>query len=76
MRLEDWRQQQGLTIRQLARRLGTAAETVRCACLPPSHRDQRIPRAGLMETIHVVTGGAVTPNDFYDLPPPQPEAAE
>lgn len=29
---------------------------------------QQRPRAGLMERIRAATGGAVTPNDFFDAP--------
>lgn len=65
MRLRDWREAQMLTQQALAKNLGCAQATV--------HRwetGHRRPHPHQMIRIVAITGGAVTANDFYDLPVP------
>ncbi|MBU8547264.1 MULTISPECIES: helix-turn-helix domain-containing protein [Roseomonadaceae] len=66
MTLEEFRQGRGWTLAELARELGLHdARSV--------HRylhGQRIPRAAVMRRIMSVTGGAVSPADFYQAAPP------
>ncbi len=67
MKLESWRIKEGLSIQDLAERIGESYETTRryiTGC--------RRPQAAQMTKIYVVTGGAVTPNDFHELPDLKP----
>lgn len=71
MRLAEWRKQESYNQQQLADALGVSQPTIsyieRC-------NDPQMPQPDLMRRIFVLTRGAVTPNDFYDLPPiGQPE---
>jgi transcriptional regulator with XRE-family HTH domain len=68
MRLADWRIEQGWTQQQLADAIGCNQASV--SYLERSSGDHRgqIPKRELMLTIFRVSRGAVTPNDFYNLP--------
>ena len=43
--------------------IGASPQAISCFCL-----GQRIPRPDVMRKIFDATNGAVTPNDFFDLP--------
>ncbi len=73
-RLSKWLSDQGLTFAAFGRLIGTGTSNVRRYCLPPGHSQRRIPDEARMVAIYRATRGAVTPSDFYDLPP-LPECA-
>ncbi len=60
MKLRDWRLAQGLSPEQL----GEAIECTRQAV----HRYEKgkVPKPTMMERIVAFTGGAVTPNEWFD----------
>lgn len=63
MTLSDFIDAQGLTAAEFGGRIGVSRGAVlRYAT------GERIPRAEIMAKIFGATGGAVAPNDFYDLP--------
>lgn len=69
MQLDDYRRDRGLTYTELSRLLGAGhATVVRRWCLQPGARHRMIPREAFMHRIMVLTGGQVTPNDFYKFP--------
>lgn len=73
MRLRTYRDQQGLTQDELGALIGVSGVTV-----SRYEVGARIPGKAEMLRIVEVTGHAVTPNDFYDLPTaaqPESEAA-
>lgn len=63
MRLSDWLKNGKISYDLLGESCGFARETGRRYAL-----GRRIPRKGHGQRIYLFTGGAVTPNDFYDLP--------
>jgi len=65
MRLAEWRIEQGLTQSELAARLGCDQSYI---SLIERSTDPQTPRRHWMLKIYRLTRGAVTPNDFYDLP--------
>lgn len=65
MRIAEWRKEQGQTQQQLADQLQTAQSWI--ALIERAH-DPKVPAPDLMRRIYALTRGAVTPNDFYDLP--------
>ena len=66
MQLNDYRKQRGATYTELARLLGASHATVaRRWCLPPGSRDRMIPNKTFMGRIMLLSGGQVSPNDFY-----------
>jgi transcriptional regulator with XRE-family HTH domain len=67
--LREWRNQSELSRRELAEKLRTDAATIYRWELSRGQPDKRIPTSGFMGRIYQLTGGAVAPNDFYDLPP-------
>lgn len=69
MTLRDWLKKQGMTPTAFARLMGVSHSTV----LRYLSGD-RIPEKDVMERIARETGGAVTPNDFFDLAPALPDA--
>lgn len=73
MQLKVWCEQNKVNYSDLSRRLGAKSpETARRYV-----EGARIPSEEQMRAIFRVTGGAVTPNDFYDLPPlPTDDARE
>ena len=62
MTLDQWRREQNLNYQKTAERLAVAHEVARRYC------KGRVPAPAAVVRIYVVTGGAVEPNDFYDLP--------
>lgn len=66
VRLAEWRQAEGLTQSELADRLGIKQCNV--SQIERSGATQ-VPSRAVMRRIWILTGGAVSPNDFYDLPP-------
>ena len=60
MKLSIWRKAQGLTLAEVAKRIGVTEVT-----LSRYERGERIPAREIMPKIAAVTGGAVQPNDFY-----------
>lgn len=75
-RFDAWRRSQNLTYKQLAQGYGVSEQQAYVHCRPPGSRLHKVPRPALMRRIYVFTAAAVTPNDFYDLPPlPAQEAA-
>ncbi|MGC2853931.1 helix-turn-helix domain-containing protein [Novispirillum sp. DQ9] len=68
MKLADYMKVHGLGPSEMARRLKVSHATV------SRYRDgDRVPEPDVMRRIVEETGGAVLPNDFYDLPS-DPEA--
>lgn len=66
MQLDDYRKARGATYTELARLLGAShATVVRRWCLDPGAKDRMIPSEEYMHRIMVLSGGQVTPNDFY-----------
>lgn len=65
MRLAEWRKQEGYTQQRLADELETAQSWI---ALIERSNDAKVPAPELMRRIYRLTRGAVTPNDFYDLP--------
>lgn len=69
MKLREWREESDWTLDGLATALGTVTSTIFRWELDAGHPDKRIPTRGFMLKIYQMSGGAVQPNDFYDLPP-------
>lgn len=68
-KLRGWCEEKRINFSEGARRIQTVPDTFRRYAL-----GQRLPRPPHMVSIYILTAGAVTPNDFYDLPA-LPEAA-
>lgn len=68
MLLRAWLDEKHLTLADFGEQIGVAASTVLRYCHPIGHRNRRIPEPDRMTAIYWATGGAVTPNDFHDLP--------
>jgi transcriptional regulator with XRE-family HTH domain len=62
MNLTEWRRRQGLQSRQAAARLGIGPKSY-----SRYEAGRRIPRPATLRRIFLITGGAVTPDDFYDI---------
>lgn len=70
MKLKHHLTEQGITYSAFARQIETSHEAVR------RYADEgRVPTPDVMRRIIAATGGAVMPNDFFDLAPPQQGAA-
>ena len=65
MKLKAWLKETGRTVDGFAKEIGEPPPTVRKWVY-----GQRIPNQDNMSRIVTATGGAVTPNDFFDLPEP------
>lgn len=63
MRLSEWRQIDRRTQAGVALELGVAVSTV-----ASWEQRTKVPGVAYMIEIYRMTGGAVQPNDFYDLP--------
>lgn len=73
MKLKAWREEKGRSLKSVADELGTDIATVFRWEVEPGEPNRRIPNEGYMCGLYRLTGGAVTPNDFYDLPDLSPE---
>lgn len=64
MKLSNWRKAQNppLTLADVAKRID------RSEAATSRYENGRVPEPDTMRRIHDLTGGAVTPNDFYDIP--------
>lgn len=71
MRLEQWLKDNRQSRAEFARRLGVPRSTIDRIL-----RDRRSPTHAVMEKIIAATGGAVLPNDFFDLASEPSEAAQ
>ena len=60
MKLSVWRKARGLSLADLAERIGVTSVS-----LSRYERDERIPAREIMPKIVAETDGAVQPNDFY-----------
>ena len=69
MRFVDWRKRKGMTQVEAAARLGVTQPYISTI---ERAKDNAIPGPAVMIEIFRMTGGAVQPNDFYDLPSLQP----
>lgn len=65
MKLALWRKKEGVTQVELAEQLGCSQSYISQI---ERARDPIVPGPGIMAEIYRLTGGAVQPNDFYDLP--------
>lgn len=63
MKIRFYLKSNKITQAEFAALVGTSAQAISCFCL-----GQRIPRPDVMRKIFDATNGAVTPNDFFDLP--------
>lgn len=61
MTLEDYLKSENLSAAEFGRRIGVNSRMTVIRYLT----GERIPRPKVMSRIHEVTGGAVTPNDFF-----------
>lgn len=61
--LKKWRISAGFTLDQAASQVGTSRQV-----WSDWERGRRKPSHTLMIEIYTLTGGAIVPNDFYDLP--------
>lgn len=62
MKLLDYLREKGLTQQQFGDLIGRSQQAVARYCAA------RVPDSDTMKLILAASGGAVTPNDFYDLP--------
>lgn len=63
MRLEDWLNEQKVSVGAFARKIGVPDSTIRRVI-----SERRSPTHAIMERIIAATDGAVLPNDFFELP--------
>lgn len=68
MKWGEWVIAEGLSWAEAGRRIDATTSEAR------QYAFGRVPRKSPMARIYLATGGQVTPNDFYDLPP-LPECA-
>ncbi len=71
MVISDWLSQNSVSQKDFARQIGVTANAVCQWC-----NGIRIPRRKEMKRIYRQTGGAVQPNDFYDLALEEQERGE
>ena len=71
MKLRDYMQERGWKDADLAQRIGVSVQAAN-----RYRRGMRIPERDVMRRIVEVTGGAVTPADFYDAAPARAEAEQ
>lgn len=67
MTLEEYRRLEGLSLARLGEMIGVSEETARRYCLPETAPMSRMPHRPMLHTIHRMTDGKVTPNDFLNL---------
>lgn len=70
MKLAEWRKQEGYDQQQLADALGVTQPSISYLerSADRAFGKPQVPKPDLMRRIYALTRGAVTPNDFYDLP--------
>lgn len=68
MKLSEWRRSVGLTQEELAEKLGLITGSV-----ARYESGARMPGPAVLVALYELSGGAVQPNDFYDLPPLCPD---
>lgn len=61
MRQRDYRHQHNLSVAEFASRIGISDVTAW------RYENGRVPDPGVLERIIAATGGAVTPNDYFDV---------
>lgn len=74
MRFSEWLKQAEMKPKEAAARIGVLPTSLSRYLLAPDHPNFRRPTNDVMAAIYELTGGAVQPNDFYELP--EPDAAE
>lgn len=65
MKLRAWRRANNLTVREAADRLGVTFHTIY-----RYEQGKVVPPPDKMRQIIALSGGAVTPDDFFDVPAP------
>lgn len=74
MKLIDWMKTEGLDDQQLADRLTSLSSDPEKSTSPSAVKKwkygERIPRQHEMQGLHVISGGNVSPNDFYGIDRP------
>lgn len=75
MTLEEWRKAQGLTLEQLAEKLGVHTTTAWAWCVDRADPRALVPKRKRMDKIGALTGGAVQPASFYPAAPASEAAA-
>lgn len=68
MTLDEWRLREGLTYRELSKRIGCPVGMAYAYCLDPEAGEFRLPRPDRMAIIWRFTHGEVPPASFYKLP--------
>ena len=69
MKLNAWRISRRLSYTALGRLLGIKpARNARRLCLPPDHPEYRRASDAVILDAYRISRGAVTPNDWYELP--------
>lgn len=63
MKIREFLKKHRIEQADFAGQIGISPQAVSCFCL-----GKRIPRSDVMRKIFDATNGAVTPNDFFDLP--------
>lgn len=63
MKLADWRNAAGLTQEELADKIGLTPLSI-----ARYENGTRVPIPTVMRQLYELSGGSVTPNDFYALP--------
>lgn|GEM_PF-1590663 len=74
MRFSEWLKQAEMKPKEAAARIGVLPTSLSRYLLAPDHPNFRRPTNDVMAAIYELTGGAVQPNDFYELP--EPDAAD
>ena len=76
MRLSEYLEQKNLTPSQFGELAGLPRSSVEHYSAPLDDPYYRRPGKRATDAIYLATGGAVTPNDFHDLPQLGPRLAE
>jgi transcriptional regulator with XRE-family HTH domain len=69
MRLAEWRRERRMTQSELASAIGCTQSAISNFERADTLARSQIPGPDLIVAIYRLTRGAVTPNDFYSLPP-------
>ncbi len=69
MLLSSYLKEHSLSVKEFAEKLDISVASFVRLALPPGHESAMLPSPELIKRIYSITGGAVTPNDFYDLDP-------